>query len=116
VCLVTTGRNRFVVLTKRYAVKFPALRSWRDFLFGLLNNLNERQAHREDPAHRCPVLFVAPGGFLLVMPRVKELTEDEFRLHGPAKRFHDRRYQPEAKPDSWGRSANGEIVAIDYGW
>lgn len=52
--LITEGRNRFVILTDRHAIKVPSLRSWRDFLFGLLNNMREAQACHDHPA-LCPV-------------------------------------------------------------
>lgn len=108
------GRNRFVLLVGRYALKFPSFRNWRDFLFGLLNNLNERDAYRRDPAHRCPVLFAAPGGFLLIMPRVRTLTDEEMAAVDAAL-WAQRSHAPEAKPDSFGWHEN-TIVAVDYGW
>lgn len=107
--LNTRGRNRLVLLTRRYAFKIPSVRCWRDFLFGLLNNLNEAAWSRE-PGH-CPVLYAAPLGFLLVMPRLRILTDTEFASLDPAALPG----RAERKPDSYGW-LNGEPVAVDYGW
>jgi hypothetical protein len=109
--LITEGRNRFVLVTRRHAYKFPSLRCWRDLLFGILNNLHEAQAQRDHPAY-CPVLWCSPLGLLIVMPRVDVLGQDEWReAEGrlPADTC------AEMKPSSWGR-LDGRIVAIDYGW
>lgn len=107
--LNTEGRNRFVILTRRHAIKIPSLRSWRDFLFGILNNLNERDRHREHPAY-CPVLWSAPGGLAIVMPRAAILDDATFALaDAPAAPGAER------KASSWGMLA-GRLVAVDYGW
>ena len=107
--LNTEGYNRFVILTARYAIKIPSLRCWRDFLFGLLNNMHEAQAHRQEPFY-CPVLWAAPLGLAIVMPRVRVLTDDEF----PSVDLPDGGCA-ERKPSSWGWLGD-RLVAIDYGW
>jgi hypothetical protein len=108
-----TGRNRWVILIGRYAVKVPSLRSWQDFLFGILNNI--REARDGKLPGRCPVVLKLPLGLAIVMRRAVPLDEQEFaafkayefcRLHG---------ISAEQKPDSFGR-LNGQIVALDYGW
>jgi hypothetical protein len=108
-----SGRNRLVLLTARYAIKVPRLTSWRDFLFGLLNNLNEaRDAKLEG---RCPVVARLPLGLAIVMPRAEILSREEFAYfdyHGFCRRHAVR---AEAKPDSFGK-IGGNIVAVDYGW
>lgn len=107
--LNTEGRNRFVILTRRHAIKFPSLRSWRDFLFGVLNNLNERDSCRNHPAY-CPVLWSAPGGLAIVMPRAKIMDDAAFaQIKAPAAPG------AEHKASSWG-TINGRLVAVDYGW
>lgn len=109
--LVTEGYNRFVLLTGRHAIKFPSLRSWRDFLFGLLNNMHEAKAQRDHPAY-CPVLWASPLGLLLVMPRVTIMDAAEFaaaRAGLPAGTV------AEMKASSWGW-LDGRPVAVDYGW
>lgn len=107
--LITEGRNRFVLLIGGYAIKFPSLRCWRDFLFGILNNLNEREAHASHPAY-CPVLWSAPGAVLIVMPRVEIMDDEAFAgAQVPAAAG------VEHKASSWGW-LNGRLVAVDYGW
>ena len=107
------GRNRWTILVGRYAIKVPRPTAWRDFLFGLLNNLNEAdQSHLEG---RCPVLARLPLGLAIVMPRAEILTELEFGCfdyHGFCRRTGVR---AEAKPDSFGRLGD-RVVCVDYGW
>lgn len=109
------GFNRTVVLTRRYALKFPTLRSWRDFLFGLLNNQTEARVGRSGKPGVCPVLWSIPGGWLVVMPRLAILSPEEF-VAFDAKAFVERHgLSVEPKPDSFGRY-RGQVVAVDYGW
>ena len=107
--LNTSGQNRWVVLTRRFAFKVPTPRSWRDFLFGLLNNMHEAKRSAE-PGH-CPVRFALPGGFLIVMPRARILTDDEFWSLNHA----ELPPTPERKADSFGWLGD-KLVAGDYGW
>lgn len=116
------GCSRLVVLTKRYAFKFPAIinstngLSWKSFLNGLLANMQEVQFGRSYFEGLCPITFFIPGGFLVVMPRVTELTDEEF-LKMDIESFIDRGdycLPVERKANSFGWLA-GEVVAIDYG-
>lgn len=107
----TEGRNRFVLVTGRFALKIPSLRCWRDFLFGLLNNLHEAQAQHEHPAY-CPVLWCAPLGLMLVMPRAEIFAANDNDFDPAALPTGT---VAEIKPSSWGR-LNGRTVAVDYGW
>jgi hypothetical protein len=110
--LNTRGRNRFVLLTRSRAYKFPSLRCWRDFLFGLLNNQREAELGRSGSHAHCPVLWYIPGGWLVVMPRVRVMSELEFAAH---KYALPALAGVECKPDSWGW-LDGVPVAVDYGW
>lgn len=105
------GRNRFVLLVGPWAVKVPSLRSWRDFLFGLLNNMNEAAWSRQ-PGH-CPVLLAGPGGLFVVMPRARILGEAEFHQLRLLDRLPAARAEPKADSFGW---LNGRLVAVDYGW
>ena len=109
--LVTHGRNRCVLLTSRYAIKLPAFHSWQSFLFGLLNNMNERDWQAEHSAY-CPIIWAAPLGLALIMPRVAELDDQAFDAAA-----HEIPHAPgaERKASSWGY-LDGRLVAIDYGW
>lgn len=108
-----SGYNRTVLLTRRYALKLPTWRSWRDFLFGLLNNQTEARVGRSGRSDVCPVLFAIPGGWLVVMPRLPILTQAEFDAHGVADMPWN--LSVERKPDSFG-IYEGRVVAVDYGW
>lgn len=94
-------------------MKFPSLASWRDFLFGLLNNQNEAANCHRDGA--CPVLWACPGGWVLIMPRCEPLNDEAFAAFDHIA-FHKRTgLRVEHKPDSFGL-LKGQIVAVDYGW
>jgi hypothetical protein len=103
-----------VLLTRRWALKFPALYSWRAFLYGLLNNMNEAQQGRGN-SWACPVVARLPLGFLNVMPRCEPLKERQFEALNVAEFCKQHRLVVEAKIDSFG-VLNGLIVAVDYGW
>lgn len=111
IALVTTGRNRLVLLIPGFAFKLPSLRSWRDFLFGLLNNMNEAAWHREHPDY-CPVIWAAPLGLLLVMPRAQILDDAAFAA---LQSFAADLPGVERKASSWGWLGD-RLVAVDYGW
>lgn len=110
------GTTRTVLLTKNYAFKFPTFVEWRLFLKGLLGNIQETQF---SPLSKqlCPVLFSIPGGFLVVMPRCKPLTLDEFSnldYESFIYKTPDLVLPVENKLDSFGLY-EGRIVAVDYG-
>lgn len=114
--MILWGYNRMVILSRTRAYKFPNPSSWRSFLFGLLNNMNE--ARRSGRPGLCPVLWSIPGGWLVVMPRAQVLRDyEELRWHKQSLLL-----QPilahthiELKPCSWGW-LDGKLVAVDYGW
>jgi hypothetical protein len=108
------GANRWVLLVGFYAFKFPYPSTWRQVLFGILNNLNERDWSRTKPG-TCPVLWSSPCGIVIVMPRVEILDEEQF-LQFDSKAFcREHGLNAEHKPDSYGRLGD-RIVAVDYGW
>lgn len=113
------GISRTVFLVGPWAFKFPTARyGWAKFLAGLLANMQETTFSRARWPELCPVLASVPGGFLVVMPRVRVMTDEEFE------RFDylgfvwtpdgDRQVPVEAKSDSFGW-LDGRVVAIDYG-
>ena len=67
-----------------------------------------------------PVLFAAPGGWFLVMPRVEPLTDDQWEQLDEEAYEHLRQsvkdaYLPvEHKRSTFG-TLNGQLVAVDYG-
>ena len=112
----TQGISRTVYLVGRYAVKTPCARyGWSKFLHGMLANLQERAFGRGRVEGFCPVLFADPLGLVVVMPRVRVLTEplSEEGFHAFVNRA-EYINPAENKPDSFGY-LNGALVAIDYG-
>lgn len=69
------GSTRAVLVTKRYAFKFPRLRNWDQFFRGLSANQKERLHWKEAPDYFVPVLFSIPG-LLVVMPTCKPFGEN----------------------------------------
>lgn len=115
--IVKTGVTRHVILTRRFAFKIPAFWHWRSFLWGLLANMQERDFWTAKWPELAPVLFADPWGFLVVMPRVRVMTDAEFEVFDYYVFTHrgDGSIVPaEAKSDSFGWM-NGRVVAIDYG-
>lgn len=105
-----------------YAIKIPVLvYGWKNFLHGLIANYNEIQlskwAVKSGNNEFCPVKWYIPGGWIVVMPRVKVMTDEEFKSFD----YHGFVYQKdyvvpcENKSDSFGWLPNGKIVVIDYG-
>lgn len=69
------GSTRAVVVTKRYAIKFPRLRNFDSFFKGLCSNEKERIYSSQAPDYFVPVLFAIPG-LVVVMPRCKPFGGD----------------------------------------
>lgn len=115
---VRFGVTREVVLFGSYAIKLPKLTcGWKMFLCGLLANMQEREFSAAGWPELCPVVFAAPGGWVLVMRRARPLTADEWARFD-SKSFCERAdgslVPAEPKEDSFG-VLDGCIVAIDYG-
>lgn len=72
------GVTREVFLIGAFAIKLPSFRGWRFFLMGLLANLQEREFAKTGWPELCPVLWMAPGGFLSIMPRCQPLTFEDW--------------------------------------
>lgn len=116
------GCSRTVVITARYALKVPTLhQGWRAFLWGLLDNMSEREVWLYWPAARekaAPVLLAGPLGLFVLMPRCLPL-EDEHWMSGEE---HERwrvvsdgyKLPVEYKRGSHGL-LGGRVVAVDYG-
>jgi len=71
------GCSREVLLVGGFAIKVPQVRyRWRNFVNGLLHNMNERERWMwtRDP-RLCPVIWGCPLGFVLVMRRADVLND-----------------------------------------
>jgi len=74
-----TGCTRIVLLTKKFAFKFPNfLNGFRMFLYGLLANDQECIWYTQKYPQLCPILFRLPLGLLVVMKKVRLMTDEEF--------------------------------------
>jgi len=128
---VERGATRVVVLAGRWAFKFPTpVYGWRNFLYGLLANMQERMFATTGWPELCPVLFSLPGGWIVVMPRCESLRVDGAWVdpvphwwgdEGPDEAWWaaftqraEYEVPVEHKADSLGL-LNGRIVAVDYG-
>lgn len=125
---VKFGITRFVFVTRRFAVKIPQFKyGWKNFLGGLQGNLQEVEFWRASHDSRlCPVLFSVWGGWIVIMPACKELTEQELMDKVDWKHFkpyldgfiesdlESWDIPVEYKSDSFGWY-KGRVVAIDYG-
>lgn len=117
-----TGCSRIVLLTKNYAWKVPNFiasdntLSWRSFCQGMLANMQEVTFSKTGWVELCPVRWYLPLGLLVVMPKVRLLTDNEFcAMDFKAFTENDDYYVPvEEKANSFGW-LDGRIVAIDYG-
>lgn len=107
--LVRTGITRGVLVTRRYAIKFPRIRyGWKKFIEGINCNLSENEVWNVTRSeYLCPVLFHW-AGFILVMPKVEILKKEE---EIPSIHLSE----PGSDPSSNNYGVhNGKIVCIDY--
>ncbi len=114
--IIRYGCTRITILWKDYAIKIPCLDEWRLFLNGLLANMQECRIFKAGCPEVCPVLWSLPGGWMLIMKRAREMTDDEF-MKFDSEKWADREdyiIPVEHKSMSFGW-IDGKIVAIDYG-
>lgn len=130
IALISTGVTRHVILIGKYAVKIPRLNyGFALFLRGLQGNMQENIFGKMGDKRMCPVLWASKGGFILIMPRCKLLSDAEFKTVN-IKKFHPLTVSEacyngvfnipvEFKKDSFGwhkfNNINAVIVALDYG-
>ena|SRR5690625_110970 len=114
-----TGSTRWVFLIGKFAFKIPSFFSWKNFLLGLLANMQEVNFSKIlcMKEKLCPIKFHIPLGFLVVMPRVRvlqenELSKTELDLFCICNEHY--KIPAELKADSFGY-LKGKLVAIDYG-
>ena len=120
------GSTRTVILTDNYAFKLPGFWCgylkryyWKQFLLGLLANMQEKEFSGMDHPKLCPVKFYIPRGFLVVMPRAIPVSEETWERM-------DKSFMEETNfmlPGEWKRVSFGGIlvdgkfrlVYVDYG-
>ena len=116
---IEKGSTRTVLLIGKYAIKVPRFwheyhgHRWKMFLRGILANIDEdywwKHSHKKNKL--CPVVFKSPLGFLLVMLRAKELTEQEYDKKQLEKEFIG--LPLDNKIINFGK-IDGNIVLVDY--
>ena len=109
------GSSRMVILTKNYAFKLPYIGRWKNFLWGLIANMQEVDFNTLNDERLAKVIFHLPAGFLVVMKRAEPLKEFNKKFFaGFCARHKGFELPCELKKDSFGY-INGKLVAIDYG-
>jgi hypothetical protein len=112
------GSSRYVLLIGNLAFKIPSLHSWRNFLWGLLANMQEVDFStvKDMQDKLCPIKFHIPLGFLVVMPRVRVLEYGEIdkSILEEFCKLDNGTIPAEIKYDSFGYY-KGKLVAIDFG-
>lgn len=118
--LIKNGITRWVILTKKYAIKFPnPSYSLKHFLKGWIANMQEKESwkfynsiHAEEQYIKdqlCPVLNSYFYTFFIIMPKVEEIKDDNFIG------LDDLQYVcNDHKKENYG-ILNGKVVCIDYG-
>lgn len=122
---IKKGTSRTVLLTKRYAFKFPSMYDWKQFCLGMVDNMTEwewREIAKNPNAHICPPLWCSPLGLLLIMPKCSPVNNIGL-YHVELKRIcvlspittkiAPGFYLDDAKPSNYGYY-KGRMVKLDF--
>jgi hypothetical protein len=111
------GATRLVILIGGLAIKVPKVTGLARFGRGRDGNKIEARIWREQREHfpeLCPVLWCAPFGLALAMPRARMMTEDQFYRWADSDDYPAHRWSPyEHKPGDWGWLGTRPVV-VDY--
>lgn len=121
------GVTRWVFLIGKYAIKIPSLSSWKQFLNGLLANMQEREFSKMDKSS-CHYNLIAdvhycdPLGFLLIMERADYALSDwiicaweRHIVENLFKECEKHGIPVDKKLSNVGKFAGYELKLIDYG-
>lgn len=112
------GATRFVFIFHNLVIKIPSLYSYKNFLNGLLANMQEVQFSKctDFKDKLCPIKFHMPLGLMVVMPKAIILTKNEISRQDLETFCRVGQYKIPAEPkcDSFGY-LNGKLVVVDYG-
>lgn len=111
---VKYGSSRTVILTKKYAFKLPYIGKWKNFLWGLIANMNEVSFNTMRDDRLATVVFYLPAGFLVVMQRATPLRDFNKKFLTDFCYSKDWEIPTEIKQDSFGY-IDGKLKVIDYG-
>lgn len=120
-----TGGTRVVLITKKYAIKFPRFNSWKAFVQGMLSNMTEGQWKGYDNKHLCPIAYSNRFGLMVVMHRAEPVEDEELFNSNLQKLYDDVDsdeyrtldrdfFEYDAFPKNFGYY-KGKLVKIDYG-
>lgn len=111
------GITRIVIELNKVVIKIPNFfYQWDHFLKGIIANINENRIWKWHP-HRqllCPVIWCSWGGWILIMRKVKILTDEEFIEHVDIHAYTEAGFDGDDKSDNYGW-LEGKVVKIDYG-
>lgn len=121
------GTTRWVFLVGNYAIKIPSLSSWKQFLNGLLANMQEREFSKMDKSSWhysliADVHYCDPLGFLLIMERA-DYTLSEFIMRPWEHQIAENLFKEcekqgvpvDKKLSNVGKFGEYELKLIDYG-
>lgn len=120
---IKTGITRIVILTDKYAIKFPRVDyGWRLFIEGIRANLNEREFYdiaripenelTKALPHICPILWASLGAWIIVMPKCDPLLFDDLKTREAFLVLE--KLVGDHKDDNYG-ILDGKVVMFDYG-
>lgn len=120
-----TGGTRVVLITKKYAIKFPRFNSWKAFVQGMLSNMTEGQWKGFGNEHLCPIAYSNRFGLMVVMHKAESVEDEELfnrdlqKLCDDVDNDEDRTldrdfFEYDAFPKNFGYY-KGKLVKIDYG-
>jgi hypothetical protein len=121
------GATRWVFVGRKRAYKIPSLSSYKQFLQGLLCNMNEAIWSKSINLypHLCPIMGKIPFGLLVIMPAVSICTRQMGITGGEEWEYYkdicmNKETGIAFPQNDWKASnfgvLNGKIVCIDYGW
>lgn len=111
------GCTRIVLLTKRYAIKFPNfLGGYVSLLRGFLANHQEKEWTAAKLEGINPAVFSLPFGLAIVMRKARVLSPEEY-VNFDYEKFIDRIDYVIPVENKWNSFGvlDGNVVAIDYG-
>jgi len=116
--MIKSGVTRIVFISKNRVYKIPNIKSYRQFLNGLLANMNEvswwRDSSQDMKNLLCPVKWYFPFGLLVVMSRAEELKPPIIDDNEIFDNLIENNLPYDPNPENFGKY-KGKIVCIDYG-
>lgn len=117
-----TSTTRIVFVFNNFVLKFPNIKSWKQLLWGLLANMQEREFNKINHAALGCIYFSNIHGLFLIMEKadkILDIDELSFRKIMKIKYKNDdisKFILSDLKRDNFGYRRNTkEIIKIDYG-